>query len=85
MSGPRAGCGWRRAGMQRALIFRRVGRDDDALAGYQRALTTFRRYEIFGWEGRVLVNLGVLRGYRGEITEARADLRKAEQISVCSA
>jgi tetratricopeptide (TPR) repeat protein len=69
-----------RAGMQRALILRRVGRDDDALAGYQRALTTFRRYGDRGWEGRVLVNLGILRGYRGEITEARADLRRAEQI-----
>ena len=69
-----------RAGMQRALILRRVGRDDDALAGYQRALATFRRYRDRGWEGRVLVNLGILRGYRGEITEARADLKKAEQI-----
>ena len=69
-----------RAGMQRALILRRVGRDDDALAGYQRALATFRRYGDRGWEGRVLVNLGILRGYRGEITEARADLRRAEQI-----
>jgi tetratricopeptide (TPR) repeat protein len=69
-----------RASMQRALILRRTGRDNDALAGYQRALTTFRRYGDRGWEGRALVNLGILRGYRGEITEARGDLRKAEQI-----
>jgi tetratricopeptide (TPR) repeat protein len=69
-----------RAGMQRALILRRIGRDNDALAGYQRALMAFRRYGDLGWEGRVLVNLGILRGYRGEIARARADLRKAEQI-----
>jgi tetratricopeptide (TPR) repeat protein len=69
-----------RADMQRALILRRVGRDNDALAGYQRALATFRRYGDRGWEGRALVNLGILRGYRGEILEARADLAGAERI-----
>lgn len=69
-----------RASMQRALILRRIGRDTDALAGYQRALTAFRRYGDAAWEGRVLVNRGVLRGYRGELTGARGDLEKAEQI-----
>jgi tetratricopeptide (TPR) repeat protein len=69
-----------RAVMQRAIILRRVGRDNDALAGYQRALTAFRRHGDAGWEGRVLVNRGILRGYRGELTEARADLQEAEQI-----
>jgi tetratricopeptide (TPR) repeat protein len=69
-----------RASMQRALILRRAGRDDDALAGYQRALTAFRRYGDLGWEGRALVNLGILRGYHGEIAEARADLKKAAEI-----
>jgi tetratricopeptide (TPR) repeat protein len=69
-----------RAGMQRAIILRRVGRDNDARAGYQRALADFRRHGDLGWEGRALVNLGVLRGYHGELAEARADLRKAEQI-----
>ncbi|GAB3833796.1 hypothetical protein GCM10027610_028310 [Dactylosporangium cerinum] len=69
-----------RATMQRALILRRVGRDDDALAGYQRALTAFRQHGDALWEGRALVNRGVLRGYRGELGPARADLGRAVQI-----
>jgi CHAT domain-containing protein/tetratricopeptide (TPR) repeat protein len=69
-----------RAGMQRALILRRAGRDDDALAGYGQALAAFRRHGDAAWEGRVLINRGILRGYRGELSGARADLTKAEQI-----
>jgi tetratricopeptide (TPR) repeat protein len=69
-----------RAGMQRALILRRVGRDDDALAGYEQALTEFRRHGDAAWEGRVLINRGILRGYRGELALARGDLKEAEQI-----
>jgi tetratricopeptide (TPR) repeat protein len=69
-----------RAMMQRALILRRVGRDNDALVGYQRALTAFRRHGDALWQGRVLVNRGVLRGYRGELPAARADLEEAVRI-----
>ena len=69
-----------RAGMQRALILRRVGRDDDALAGYDLALTEFRQHGDAAWEGRVLINRGILRGYRGELAQARSDLMEAEQI-----
>jgi tetratricopeptide (TPR) repeat protein len=69
-----------RATMQRALILRRVGRDNDALAGYQRALTAFRRHGDALWQGRVLVNRAVLRGYHGELAQARADLEEAARI-----
>lgn len=69
-----------RAIMQRALILRRAGRDDDALAGYQQALAVFRRHGDLLWQGRALVNRGVLRGYHGELALARADLTKAERI-----
>ncbi len=69
-----------RATMQRALILRRVGRDKEALTGYQRALATFRREGDLLWQGRALVNRGVLRGYHGELTSARADLEAAVRI-----
>jgi CHAT domain-containing protein/tetratricopeptide (TPR) repeat protein len=69
-----------RATMQRALILRRVGRDIDALAGYRRALSAFRRHGDALWQGRALVNRGVLLGYHGELAQARADLEEAVQI-----
>lgn len=69
-----------RASMQRALILRRVGRDDEALAGYQQALAAFRRHGDLVWQGRALVNRGVLRGYHGELGPAYADLTQAQQI-----
>src|ERR1022692_2497958 len=59
-----------RAIMQRALILRRIGRDNDALAGYQRALSAFKRHGDTLWQGRALVNRGVLRGYRADLEEA---------------
>jgi tetratricopeptide (TPR) repeat protein len=69
-----------RADMQRALILRRAGRDNDALAGYHRALAEFRRHGDAAWEGRVLINRGILRCYRGDLAEAQADLLEAGQI-----
>jgi tetratricopeptide (TPR) repeat protein len=69
-----------RATMQRALILRRVGRDNDALAGYHRALATFRQHGDLAWQARALVNRGVLLGYRGDLAQARADLEEAERI-----
>ena len=69
-----------RAVMQRALILRRAGRDEEALAGYQQALAAFRRHGDLLWHGRALVNRGVLRGYHGDLPHARADLARAERI-----
>lgn len=69
-----------RATMQRALILRRLGRDDEALVGYRRALNAFRRHDDLLWQGRVLTNRGVLHGYRGELALARHDLRAAQEL-----
>ncbi|MFI5909933.1 CHAT domain-containing protein [Dactylosporangium sp. NPDC051541] len=69
-----------RAMMQQALLLRRVGRDRDALTGYQRALAAFRQHGDALWEGRALVNRGVLRGYHGELAAARDDLTRAGRI-----
>lgn len=69
-----------RATMQRALILRRLGRDEQALAGYRRALETFRRHGDLPWVGRALTNRGVLHGYRGDLRRARADLDAAQAL-----
>ena len=65
---------------QRALILQRLGRLDDALAGYRRPLTTFRRVGDRLWEARLLCNRGVLQVYRGALNAAEADFRRAEEI-----
>ena len=65
---------------QRALILQRLGRLDDALAGYRRPLATFRRVGDRLWEARLLCNRGVLQVYRGALNAAEADFRRAEEI-----
>ena len=67
--------------MQRAVILDRLGRPDEALDGYRRALTVFRQQGDGLWEARLLCNRGVLHGYRSELGAARADLRRALALS----
>ncbi len=69
-----------RLSMQRSLILQRLGRLDEALDGYRRALTTFRRSKDRLWEARLLVNRGVARAYRGELKAAASDLTRAEDL-----
>ncbi len=69
-----------RAWMQRAIILRRLGREEEALRGYGQALVTFRRHGDRLWVARALTNRGVLLGYRGRLRPAAADLRQAEAI-----
>jgi tetratricopeptide (TPR) repeat protein len=69
-----------RARMQRAIILRRLGRDEEALVAYGRALTSFRRAGDRLWEARVLTNRGVLHAYQGALRQAEADLRRAEAL-----
>jgi tetratricopeptide (TPR) repeat protein len=69
-----------RLSMQRSLILQRLGRLDEALDGYKKALTIFRRYKDRLWEARLLVNRGVARAYRGELRAADSDLSTAEQL-----
>lgn len=65
--------------MQRALILDRLGRSDEAMAGYTDALAAFRRSGDQLWQSRALTNRGVLHTYRGSLRQAEADLRAAEQ------
>lgn len=66
--------------MQRGLILQRLGRLDEALVGYRRALVGFRRSNDRLWEARLLTNRGVLHAYRGDQRAADADLRRAEDV-----
>ncbi|MFF5232547.1 CHAT domain-containing protein [Dactylosporangium sp. NPDC000521] len=69
-----------RAVMQRALILRRLGHDDDAMAGYRAALRVFRRAGDRLWQARALNNRGILHGYHGSHRLAAADLDAAAAI-----
>lgn len=69
-----------RLDMQRALILQRLGRLDEAFAGYRRAFRAARRLGDRHGEARVLMNRGVLQGYRGEVAAAVADLTRAADL-----
>ena len=66
--------------MQRALILQRLGRLDEALAGYRRPLAAFRRAGDGLWEARLLCNRGVLQVYRGALNAAESDFQRAEEL-----
>jgi tetratricopeptide (TPR) repeat protein len=66
--------------IQRALILQRLGRHDEALSGYRRALPALRRAGDTLWEARLLNNRGILRAFLGDWTAAEADLVRAEQL-----
>jgi hypothetical protein len=70
--------------MQRALILQRLGRLDEALEGYKRALRVFRRKGDGLWEARLLNNRGLLLAYRGALAAAQADLERAERLHVAN-
>ncbi|MGH9155310.1 MAG: CHAT domain-containing protein [Acidimicrobiales bacterium] len=63
---------------QRANILLRLGRHDEALRGYRRALAGFRRGGDIESEAKVLMSRGVLHTYCGRFQAAEADLRGAE-------
>jgi tetratricopeptide (TPR) repeat protein len=69
-----------RAVMQRAIILRRLGRDDEALEGYGRALASFRRAGDRLGQARALTNRGVLYAYQGKVRQAGADLHAAAEL-----
>lgn len=66
--------------MQRAVILQRLGRHDDALDGYRRALPVLRQAGDTLWEARLLNNRGVLHAFLGRWAAAEADLIRAEQL-----
>lgn len=65
---------------QRALILQRLGRHEDALEGYRRALPVLRRAGDKHWEARLLNNRGILRAFLGEPRAAQSDLVRAERL-----
>jgi tetratricopeptide (TPR) repeat protein len=69
-----------RATMQRALILRRLGFDQEAMELYRGALRAFRQSGDEVWEARTLTNRGVLHGFRGNLRLAEADLRAAQAL-----
>jgi len=71
-----------RVRMQRALIQQRMGRLDDALAGYRRALPLLARAGDRVAEVRVRVNRSVASTYRGDLAAAEADLVIARRLAV---
>jgi tetratricopeptide (TPR) repeat protein len=69
-----------RAQVQRGAIMHQLGRFDEALAVYQRALPILRRTGDHLWTLRVLSNRGLVYGHRQEFALAEADLQEAAAI-----
>ena len=67
---------------QRAIVLHRLGRHDEALLGYRRALAGFRRSGDRALEARFLCNRGILHAHRGDYRAATADLLEAERLHV---
>jgi len=76
LRGPAAGM----AQQQRALVLQHLGRHDEALEGYRRALPTLRRAGNTLVEARVLCNRGVLHVQRGALAAAERDLLRADAL-----
>jgi tetratricopeptide (TPR) repeat protein len=66
---------------QQALILERLGRFDEALDGYRRALALVRRAGDEHAEAKLLCNRGVLHAYRGALRAAEGDLLAAEGLA----
>lgn len=66
---------------QRALVLQRIGRYEEALAAYRRALPGLRRAGDALWEARLLSNRGPLRAYLGDHRGAVLDLRRCAAVA----
>ncbi|HET9506701.1 MAG TPA: CHAT domain-containing protein [Gaiellaceae bacterium] len=66
--------------LQRAILLHHHHRLDEALDGYRRALTVFRRHGDRLWEARALNNRGLIHAYRGSLAAAEHDLAAAAAI-----
>jgi len=65
---------------QRGLILQRVGRLEDALDAFRRALPVLRRGGDDLWEARLRNNRGILHAYAGRLPAATSDLRRAKEL-----
>lgn len=75
------GAAWARNEAQRALILQRLGRFTAALHGYDRALAGMNGLGDALGEARLLLNRGVLHGYRRRFAEGIADLEEAARLA----
>lgn len=74
-----ASAGW--LFMTRALVLKDLGRWDEALQDYNRALQRFRRAHDLRGQVAVMANRGVVNIYRGALAAAESDLLEAERGS----
>lgn len=70
-----------RLAQQHALILTRLGRYDEALEGFRRALALVRRADCARDEVVVLLNRGTVQTYRGALRAATADLTECEALA----
>lgn len=75
------GTAWARNEAQRALILQRLGRFEAALHGYDRALAGMNGLGDPLGEARLLLNRGVLHGYRLRFAEGIGDLEEAARLA----
>ena len=66
--------------LQRALILQRLGRLEEALEGYRRALPRLRRTGNPADEARLLMNRGMAHTFRGDLRAAESDLRRSAEL-----
>jgi tetratricopeptide (TPR) repeat protein len=66
--------------VQRGTVLMELGRLDEALVDYERALPVLRRGGDGLWEARLLVNRGLVWWHRGSMTAAEADIATAERL-----
>ncbi|MGH4015196.1 MAG: CHAT domain-containing protein, partial [Pseudonocardiaceae bacterium] len=69
-----------RALVQRAAIHQQLGRSDEALAGYRRALPALRQAGDLEWVQRALANRAIVHTFRHAYPAAEADLQEAARI-----
>jgi len=66
--------------VQRAGIHHQLGRPDEALAGYRRALPALRQAGDIEWVQRALANRAVVHTFRHAYAAAEADLQEAARL-----
>ncbi|MGH4025895.1 MAG: CHAT domain-containing protein, partial [Pseudonocardiaceae bacterium] len=69
-----------RALVQRAVIHHQLGRADEAVAGYRRALPVLRQAGDLEWVQRVLANRAIEYVFRHAYVAAETDLQEAARI-----
>jgi CHAT domain-containing protein/tetratricopeptide (TPR) repeat protein len=69
-----------RAEAQRGLVLGRLGRANEALASFARALPVLRAHHDTTWVARVLNNRALVRTYSGDLAHAQRDLEDALDI-----